>query len=70
MPDNKKRLNDNGTGATAYADSVATYLAFAVDRGTDYWSTIATWHSSNQQVRCTFARNSDDMGFCRGKSAK
>ena len=29
--------------ARAYADAVATYLAFAVDKGADYWNTIATW---------------------------
>jgi putative DNA methylase len=54
-------LNDGGTGATAYADAIATYLAFAVDRCTDYWSSIATWHNSNQQVRCTFARQAIPM---------
>lgn len=46
---------------TAYADAVATYLSFAVDRCIDYWSSIATWHSSNQQVRCTFARQAISM---------
>jgi len=46
---------------SGYADAVATYLAFPVDRGADYWSTIATWHSGNQQVRCTFARQAIPM---------
>ena len=36
-------------------------IAFAVDRCTDYWSSIATWHNSNQQVRCTFARQAIPM---------
>lgn len=53
--------NKDGTGTTAYADALATYLAFAVDRCTDYWSSIATWHNSNQQVRCTFARQAIPM---------
>jgi putative DNA methylase len=30
-------------GDEAYADAIATYLAFAVDKCADYWSTIATW---------------------------
>jgi putative DNA methylase len=61
MIDDKLPLNDGGKGATAYADAVATYLAFAVDRCSDYWSSIATWHSSNQQIRCTFARQAIPM---------
>ena len=28
---------DGGTGATAYADAVAVYLAFAVEQSRDYW---------------------------------
>ncbi len=32
MPVDSTSLNDNGVGATAYADAVATYLALAVDR--------------------------------------
>jgi putative DNA methylase len=61
MTDDNLSLNDGGTGATAYSDAVSTYLAFAVDRCTDYWSSIATWHNSNQQVRCTFARQAIPM---------
>jgi putative DNA methylase len=60
------RLRDGGTGTTAYADAIATYLAFVVDRCADYWSTIASWHLSNQQVRETFARQAIPMtwDFC------
>jgi putative DNA methylase len=61
MTDDNLSLNEGGTGATAYAYAVSTYLAFAVDRCTDYWSSIATWHNSNQQVRCTFARQAIPM---------
>jgi putative DNA methylase len=35
-------LRDGGTGARAYAEALSVYLAFAVDRSSDYWSTIAT----------------------------
>src|SRR5690606_25603108 len=44
--DPAKPLSDGGTGPVAYADAVATYLAFAVDKASDYWSSICTWHSS------------------------
>jgi putative DNA methylase len=43
MPDDGKGINDGGTGATAYADGLATYLAFAVDRSANYWSSFTPW---------------------------
>ena len=43
LPDDSTPLRDGGTGATAYAEAVSVYLAFAVDKCTDYWNTIATW---------------------------
>ena len=61
MSDNNKGLIDGGTGATAYADAVATYLAFAVDRGADAWSSIASWRQSVEATRSTFARQALPM---------
>ena len=42
-PNDDVPLTEGGSGAQAYADAVATYLAFAVDKSADYWNTIATW---------------------------
>jgi len=61
MPDDGKGIDDGGTGAAAYADAVATYLAFAVDKAADYWSSICTWHVSRQIVRNTFGRQAIPM---------
>ncbi len=61
MADDRKRLADGGTGADAYADSVATYLAFAVSRGADYWSTGATWEPSGGFVGHTFSKQALPM---------
>ncbi|MBL7036973.1 MAG: DUF1156 domain-containing protein [Pirellulaceae bacterium] len=43
--------------AGEYADAVATYLAFAANKGADYWTTISTWmprgtvgHALNKQA--------------------
>ncbi len=36
-------LAEGGTGARAYAEAVGVYLAFALDKCSDYWNTIATW---------------------------
>ncbi len=55
------RLHEDGTGADAYADAVATYLAFAVSKSVDYNSSISSWHSSKEIIRNTFARQSIPM---------
>jgi putative DNA methylase len=61
LQDDNVPLRSNGFGALAYAEAVSVYLAFAVDRCSDYWSTIATWHTNNQQIRATFARQAIPM---------
>ncbi len=52
-------LRDGGVGATAYADAVSVYLAFAVDYAANYWSVIAT--PADGFIRGTFARQSLPM---------
>lgn len=42
--------------AIAYADAVAIYLAFAVDKGVNYWSSLCAWHSGRDIIMSTFAR--------------
>jgi putative DNA methylase len=54
-------LADGGTGATAYADAVAVYLGFAVDKGANYWSSICSWHSGRDTVTSTFGRQAIPM---------
>lgn len=44
-----------------YANAVSTYLALAVDKAADYWSSICTWHSSRETIRNTFARQAMPM---------
>jgi putative DNA methylase len=61
LADEGKPLNDGGTGARSYADAVAVYLAFSVDKAADYWSTICTWHSSRDLIRNTFGRQAIPM---------
>lgn len=55
------RLEDGGSGAEAYADAVATYLALGVSRTTDRSSSLASWDSSNPKVRNTFGRQALPM---------
>ena len=40
MPDDGRGFDSGGTGATAYADAVSVYLAFAVDRSADFWCNL------------------------------
>ncbi|GET44435.1 DUF1156 domain-containing protein [Microseira wollei] len=61
MADDSLPLCEGGTGATAYADAVATYLAIAVDKSADYWSAICSWHSSAEKMRNTFGRQAIPM---------
>ena len=46
--------------ADAYADAVVTYLAFAIDKGADYWSSFCSW-VPNGFIRSTFARQAIAM---------
>jgi putative DNA methylase len=61
MPNDDIGLDANGTGAQAYAAAVSVYLAFVIDKASDYWSTVCSWHSSKQLIRNTFGRQAIPM---------
>lgn len=61
MPDDGRGLDAGGNGATAYAEAVGVYLAFSIDKASDYWSSICTWHSSKDLIRNTFGRQAIPM---------
>ncbi|GAB4287833.1 MAG: hypothetical protein Kow0067_13220 [Coriobacteriia bacterium] len=61
MPDDGIGLEASGSGATAYADAVATYLGFAVSKGANLWSSIASWMGDRGAMRETFARQAIPM---------
>ena len=48
-------------GDEEYANAIAVYLAFAVDRGADAWSTIASWTPPRETLRTTFGRQAIPM---------
>ena len=54
-------LRDGGQGARAYAEAVSVYLGFIVDKCSDYWSSICSWHSSGEKMRNTFGRQAIPM---------
>ena len=56
MPDDAQALDSGGTAATAYAEAVSVYLAFAVDKAANYWSSLCSWHSGRDTVTSTFGQ--------------
>ena len=54
--DDNKTLREGGASSTGYADAVGVYLAFVVDKCSDYWSALCSWHSSGEKMRNTFGR--------------
>lgn len=65
MSDDGIGVEAGGSGATAYADAVTTYMAFAVDKLTDYGNTITTWAvgPSGEFARNMFARQAIPMSW-------
>jgi len=61
LKDDRLSLTEGGNEATAYADAVATYLAFAIDKNADWCSSICTWIPSIEGVKQTFARQALPM---------
>ena len=61
LPDDDVPLRDGGTGALAYNQIVAVYLAFAVSKVANIGSAVATWMSDRGAFRETFARQAIPM---------
>lgn len=61
MSDDKRGVNSGGVGATAYADTVSTYLSLVIDRLADRSSLICSWDSSRESLRNVFARQAIPM---------
>jgi putative DNA methylase len=47
--------------AQAYADAVITYLAFAIDKGANYWSSMCAWSTTTEKMVSTFGRQAIPM---------
>lgn len=56
-------LDQGGSGATAYADAITTYLAFAVDRCAEMWTTLSGWMNDVEAVGHTFLRQTLSMSW-------
>jgi putative DNA methylase len=56
LSDDGKPLDAGGSGATGYSDAVAVCLAFAADKGANYWSSLCAWHQTRDGIVSTFGR--------------
>ncbi|NCC05042.1 MAG: DUF1156 domain-containing protein [Proteobacteria bacterium] len=61
LADDGQGVDAGGTEAEAYADAVAVYLSFAVDKGANYWSSICAWSISTEKMISTFGRQALPM---------
>ena len=61
LPDDGIPLNDDGTGATAYADAVATYLSMAIDRLAMTGNSLVRWNAIGEKAQHAFGRQALPM---------
>ena len=61
MPDDHRGLAAGGTGATAYAEAVATYLAMGISKMADAQSSVCRWKTTMDQSIATFGRQAIPM---------
>jgi putative DNA methylase len=61
VPHDPRSFDDGGSGETAYADAVAVYLAFCVDKSTLTNTTQATWQRDPDRLTQAFARQALPM---------
>lgn len=61
MENDGKGLDAGGKGARAYGAAVGVYLAFALDKGANLWSSICGWMSDRGALRETFGRQAIPM---------
>ena len=54
-------IDDGGTGAKAYGESIGVYLAFLVDQLANHCSSVCGWNAPNTQMRATFSRQAIPM---------
>ena len=61
MPDDGRGLDVKGDGATAYAEAIALYMAFALSRTGDWSNALSRWESKAQVPQQLFGRHAIPM---------
>lgn len=63
LPNDNISMPDGGIGAKAYGEVIGVYLAFIIDKLSDYNSSICSWNSSGEKIRNTFGRQAIPMAW-------
>jgi putative DNA methylase len=63
LADDDVPLSEGGTGGRAYAEAVSLYLAFAVSKSADYWSSICVWDRVGEKMGHTFPQQTLQMSW-------
>lgn len=59
---NTNELDDDYENALSeYSNAISLYLAFAIDKGANYWSTSCAWHQTRDGIVSTFGRQAIPM---------
>lgn len=61
MKDDHIPLSENGYGATAYAEAICVYLAFAIDRLADFSTSVSRWTVTNEKAMNCFSKQAIAM---------
>lgn len=61
MQDDHIPLSENGYGATAYAEAICVYLAFAIDRLADFSTSVSRWAVTNEKAMNCFSKQAIAM---------
>jgi putative DNA methylase len=61
LRDDGRGLESGGIGAAAYAEAVATLLAFCVDKTAEYGCTIVPWYAKEDRPKGLFVRQAIPM---------
>ena len=67
--DDGKSLEAEGREASAYADSIALFLAMCIDKLADYNNNICTWNPTNQNIGHLFTKQSIPMAWDYAETA-
>ena len=61
LPDDGRGLDEGGNGATAYAQAVGVYLAFAIDRMAMTGNSLVRWNGVGEKAQHCFGRQALPM---------
>lgn len=68
MKDDDVGLDAGGKGARAYAEAISVYLAFVLDRCTDFNNSLTGWRQGNEKIMYLFSRQAIPMVWDYGEA--